>query len=77
VEYNLSFMGTKFLATKKKIFNLVKYIKGLIIKKRNLRGWRKRKFICGEGTRRFEPNLPLSEANFKIVERGNSGLSGA
>jgi hypothetical protein len=32
VEYNLSFMGTKFLATKKKIFNLVKYIKGLIIK---------------------------------------------
>jgi hypothetical protein len=33
VEYNLSFMGTKFLATKKKIFNLVKYIKGLIIKK--------------------------------------------
>jgi hypothetical protein len=26
-------MGTKFLATKKKIFNLVKYIKGLIIKR--------------------------------------------
>jgi hypothetical protein len=24
-------MGTKFLTTKKKIFNLVKYIKGLII----------------------------------------------
>jgi hypothetical protein len=31
----------------------------------NLRGWekRKRKGICGKGTQRFEPNLPLSEKN--------------
>jgi hypothetical protein len=32
-------------------------------KKRNLRGWekRKRKGICGDGFQRFEPNLPLPE----------------
>jgi hypothetical protein len=30
----------------------------------NFRG--KRKGICGEEIQRFEPNLPLSEANFKF-----------
>jgi hypothetical protein len=48
-------------------------------KKRNLRGWEKRKTkgICGEETQRFEPNLPLSEINLKIVEGGISGISDA
>jgi hypothetical protein len=41
-----------------------------------LRGWEKRKRrICGDGSQRFEPNLPLSEANLKIVEGGISGIS--
>jgi hypothetical protein len=42
-------------------------------KKRNLRGWekRKKKGICGEKTQGFGPNLPLSEANLNIVEGVN------
>jgi hypothetical protein len=47
--------------------------------KKNLRGWekRKRKIIFGDGSQRFEPNLQLSEANFKIVEGGISRISDA
>jgi hypothetical protein len=36
-----------------------------------------KKRIFGDGCQRFEPNLPLSEANLKIVECGISGISDA
>jgi hypothetical protein len=38
-------------------------------------GKKKTNGICGDGSQKFGPNLPLSEANLKIVEGGNSGIS--
>jgi hypothetical protein len=38
---------------------------------------KKKEGICGDGSQRFEPNLPLSEANLKIIEGGIAGISAA
>jgi hypothetical protein len=44
-------------------------------KRRRIRGdgKKEREGICGDWSQRFEPNLPLSEPNLKIVEGGISG----
>jgi hypothetical protein len=55
------------------------YVHTTDVKKEELERMRKkeREGICGDGSQRSEPNLPLSEANLKIVEGEIPGISDA